>query len=320
MKDIIVYGVGAAFRNYFNSSDNTPNILFAIDNNLDRESIYGINVYKNDYLKEYIKETNTKDYFIVIFAMSSAAVNMISEELTRMGLKYKEDFDEYSVLIKDHIKIRLINHGVPTRESEYLFTKSALKNLNIDNQSSVIGSWIMMSILKETKDIQGDIIELGAYKCGLSYLLTLYKTLFNDFRKYYIVDSFEGFKDYVSKFDPMFLKDMFKDASFEKTVDMFKDFDDVIIEKGFIPEVLTKFESKQFSLVYYDCDTYQSCKESLEYFFPKLSSGGYFIIHDYFAKEEGAVGVKKAVDEFLDNNSDIDIIILPETTHIILRK
>lgn len=320
MKDIIAYGAGAALRNYLNTCNNIPNILFAIDNNLEQDNVNDIKVYKKNYLKEFFKDNSINKYFVVIFAMSSKIVSEISSELLSMGLKYKENFDEYSVLIKDNIKSRLINHGICLKENEYLFTKNILKNLKIDNQSSVIGSWIIMSIIKETQNLKGDIIELGAYECGLSYFLILYKTICEDYRNYYIVDSFEGFKDYISEYDPTFLKSMFKDVSFEEIINLFKDFKEVIIERGFIPEVLAKFNYKNFSIVYYDCDTYESCKQSLEYFYPKLCNKGYFVIHDYFAKKEGAVGVKKAVDEFLDNIKNIDLIKLPETTHIILRK
>lgn len=319
MKNVIVYGTGAAFRNYLNTCDNIPNILFAIDNNFEQDNLSGIKVYKKNYLEQFLRENNVKEYFIVIFAMSSKVVNEISNELTNIGLKYKDDFNEYSILIKDDIRNKLLEYNIELLDNDYLFTKNILRNLNIDNQSSVIGTWIIMSIIKETVNLNGDIAELGAYKCGLSYFLTLYKTICKDYRKYYIVDSFEGFKDYISEHDPMFLKSMFKDVHFDEIVDLFKDFEEVNIEQGFIPEVLNKFDDKVFSVVYYDCDTYESCKESLKYFYSKLCKNGYFIIHDYFAKEEGATGVKKAVDEFLINNKNFDIIELPVTTHIILR-
>lgn len=319
MENIIVYGVGAAFRNYLNeNSDKRKNILFAVDSYFDKDNIYGIKVYRKEYLKEFLSDEKNTDFKIIIFAMSSKVVNEISEELTNMGLRYKDDFDEYSVLIKDEIKNKLSKYDVCLEEKDYLFTKSILKNLRIDNQSAVIGSWIMMSIIKKTKNIEGSIIELGAYKCGLSYFITLYKTINEDYRKYYIVDSFEGFKDYISQHDPMFLKSMFKDVIFEEVVDLFKDFKDVNIKKGFIPNVFKDIDENRFSFIYYDCDTYESCKVSLNYFYPKLCSGGFFLIHDYSAKEEGATGVKKAVDEFLVDNSNIAVIHLPETTHIIM--
>ncbi|PJI09858.1 MULTISPECIES: TylF/MycF/NovP-related O-methyltransferase [Clostridium] len=319
IKNIIAYGAGAAFRNYLNTCTNTNNILFAIDNNLEKDDIHGIKLYKKNFLKQYVESNNVENYFIVIFAMSSKVVNEISDELMSLGLKYKENFDEYSILIKDDIKEQLEKQEISLMENDYLFTKSILRNMKIDNQSSVIGSWLIMSIIKNTKNLEGDIIELGAYKCGLSYFLTLYKTIYEDYRKYYIVDSFEGFKDHVSGFDPTFLKGMFKDTSYEEMLNLFKDFKDVIITKGFIPEVLTNFDNNKFSVVYYDCDTYESCKQSLMYFYPKLCKGGYFIIHDYFAKKEGATGVKRSVDEFLSANKSVKSIRVPETTHIILR-
>lgn len=134
------------------------------------------------------------------------------------------------------------------------------------------------------------------------------------------MDSFEGFKEQLSEYESLFLKEMFTDVLFEKITSLFKNFNKVIIQKGFIPEVLSKIQEKAFSVVYYDCDTYESCKETLIYLFPIMYINGCFAMHDYFAKAEGAIGVKKAVDEFLRYNGNIEIIILPETTHIILKK
>ena len=49
-----------------------------------------------------------------------------------------------------------------------------------------------------------------------------------------------------------------------------------------------------FSFVHLDVDLYQSTKDGLAWFYPRLNRGGILISHDY----SNADGVRKAFDEF----------------------
>lgn len=57
-----------------------------------------------------------------------------------------------------------------------------------------------------------------------------------------------------------------------------------------------------FCLVHLDCDQYQSMKEGLEFFYPKMCQGGIIIIDDY--RWYKCPGVNKAVDEFIINKPE----------------
>lgn len=93
--------------------------------------------------------------------MSSKVVNDIGEELESIGLDIKKILMNKAYLIKENIKDRLEKHEIYLKEEDYHFTKSIIKNLKVENQSSIIGSWIIMSIIKNTKNIDGGIVELG---------------------------------------------------------------------------------------------------------------------------------------------------------------
>lgn len=318
MKKIIAYGAGAAFRNYLKS--NKIEFLFAIDNNIECESIENIKIFKFEDVKKFLQD-NKGQIYIYIFVMSSKANKEIKNHLLNIGLSLGADFDEYSVLLKNDMRKNFEEHGIYLKENTYEFTKSLFDNLNIENQSSVLGTWIFLELLNKTKGLKGDIIELGVYRGGNAYYSSLFKMATNDNRKYYLVDSFEGFNEY-SEFDPIKLKDMFKDNSYEDVKILFKDFEKSIVIKGYIPEILENFKENKISIIYYDCDTYESCKQTLRILYPKLQKNGYIILHDYEVKKEGFVGVKRAVDEYLKTieSKNIDIINIPETTHIILKK
>lgn len=265
-KEIIAYGAGAAFRNYI--KNRKENILFVIDNNVESNIIENVPVHKFEYLKEFLSEKN-KDVFIVIFAMSSEVVKSISNELINLGLEYGKDFNEYSFLLKDYMKNKFKEYDIELKENIYEFTKSLFETLNVDNQSSVIGSWIILSLIDSTKNLNGDIIELGVYKGGNAFYSCLYKSSIGDNRNYFLVDSFEGFHEY-SCFDPKKLNSMFKNNSVDKLKRIITPFDNAKIVKGYIPDVLKIFNKTKASIIYYDCDTYKSCKDSLCKLFDKL--------------------------------------------------
>jgi O-methyltransferase len=70
-----------------------------------------------------------------------------------------------------------------------------------------------------------------------------------------------------------------------------------VVKKGYFPETVRDVENGvNFSLVSLDADLYNPIKAGLEYFFPRMTSGGYIIVHDYGNPHWG--GVRRAVDEF----------------------
>jgi len=65
--------------------------------------------------------------------------------------------------------------------------------------------------------------------------------------------------------------------------------------KGIFPETAKVLEGNQFSFVMVDPDTYQTTKDAIEWFYPRLVPGGKLFFDDY--DWEPCAGVKKAVDE-----------------------
>lgn len=65
--------------------------------------------------------------------------------------------------------------------------------------------------------------------------------------------------------------------------------------EGVFPYSADGLETKNFAFVYIDVDSYQSTKEAIEWFWPRMMSGGKMMIDDY--GWHACAGVKKAVDE-----------------------
>ena len=155
---------------------------------------------------------------------------------------------------------------------------------------------LLLRTIIENK-IKGEIAELGVYKGETAKLIHHYcpdRTL-------NLFDTFEGFseKDVSKENDQIRNSESvnnFKDTS----VDSILRFIDpqnsnVRVYQGYFPETVNKkLEQSIFSFVHLDADLFEPTKNGLEFFYPRVSSGGIILIHDYNAWP----GCRKAVDEF----------------------
>jgi hypothetical protein len=71
----------------------------------------------------------------------------------------------------------------------------------------------------------------------------------------------------------------------------------VKLVKGYFRDTLPQYSNRRLSLVHLDCDIYQSYKECLEFFYPRLNPGGLVLFDEY--NDPPWPGCNKAVDEFL---------------------
>lgn len=76
-------------------------------------------------------------------------------------------------------------------------------------------------------------------------------------------------------------------------------FDFVHLYKGWIPERFAEVSDHHFSFVSVDVDLQQPTRDSIEFFFPRLSKGGFMYFDDYGYNV--FPGATSAVDEFLVN-------------------
>ena len=73
---------------------------------------------------------------------------------------------------------------------------------------------------------------------------------------------------------------------------------------GYFPESIPEnFDEQRFAFVHLDADLYQPILEGLKFFYPRMSSKGMIVVHDYNAWP----GARKAVDEFFSDKSELPI-------------
>ena len=142
-------------------------------------------------------------------------------------------------------------------------------------------------------------------------------------KKIYLFDTFDGFDDRdIKKEEKNSLSnarahDEFSNTSMEEVRAKMPYQEKVVMKKGFFPETAFGLND-QFCLVSLDADLYDPIYSGLGFFYPKLSSGGYILIHDY--NNTTYKGSRKAVMDFCKTNN-ISYTPIPDTagTAIITR-
>lgn len=150
-----------------------------------------------------------------------------------------------------------------------------------------------------SNNITGEVAELGVYQGEFARYIS---ESFPD-RKFYLFDTFNGFEESdilieeKNKFSEAKIGDFFNN-DIEMVLKKIKNNSNCIIKKGYFPDSSIGVEDV-FSFVSIDVDLYKPIIEGLKFFYPRLSKGGYIIIHDYNSSK--FLGVKKAVKEYCHN-------------------
>ena len=152
----------------------------------------------------------------------------------------------------------------------------------------------LVHALDITAGIDGPIAECGCY-LGLSAFVTCSYLRDEGIEKgegYHVFDSFEGIsalgeKDGVGDPNiPVGKKKrgagMFK-GTLEQVRSTLTDFPSVAYHPGWIPDSFADAPDGPYRFVYLDMDVYQPTKDALDFFHPRLASGGVILCDDYGA-------------------------------------
>lgn len=238
--------------------------------------------------------------------------NFVNLSDTLDGIKIISPKEVYG-LKPNKIIISVLNKEAAELIKEQLISEGINKNviLNINEIRDLLD--VRLSTIRllaeeiKSKNIDGCIAELGVYK---GYIARELNTLFKD-RKLYLFDTFEGFDDRDLRTENKYQKSKskygkFSDTSLEDVKRVLPYPEQALFYKGYFPDSVFGLEEK-FALVSLDADLYLPTYNGLKYFYPRLSNGGYILLHDYNSIQ--FPNVKKAVQDF-SKESDIKIIPL----------
>ncbi len=175
---------------------------------------------------------------------------------------------------------------------------------NLDAWDSVRRD-MMVLLMRDLLDRQvaGDIAELGVYKGYTARLIHHYMPE----KILHLYDTFQGFdvrdvKEEIKVKGRKPRKNHFSDTSVEGVLRLINSKNGrVRVHQGFFPESALKSQEKnRYCLVHLDADLYAPIMAGLHYFYPRVVSGGFILVHDFNAWP----GARTAVSEFFQDKPE----------------
>ena len=140
--------------------------------------------------------------------------------------------------------------------------------------------------------VPGAAAELGVYRGGFARWLS---TLLPD-RRLFLFDTFEGFDPAESAEEGAGFTEAHRNTSAEQVLAALPHPERAVIRQGLFPQTAAGLEAERFSLVSLDADLEESTLAGLRFFWPRMSEGGYLLLHDY--NNPRLPGVRRALERF----------------------
>lgn len=165
---------------------------------------------------------------------------------------------------------------------------------------------IALALELENKNISGDIAELGVYQGNFAKIMHI---LFPS-RHFYLLDTFSGFNQKQFEDDdqrysftgPAANGKRFNNTNIDLVLKNINGNNKYIHPvQGFFPDSAEYLEDKKFAFVNLDADLYQPMKDGIEFFYPRMVTSGYIMIHDF--NHPVYKGCHDAICEYLIQNN-----------------
>jgi hypothetical protein len=164
--------------------------------------------------------------------------------------------------------------------------------------------------------VGGNLAELGVYRGNTAALLAIFARRLNS--TLYLLDTFTG----ISSSDLVGIdsgcKVEFHDTTLSDVRALVGDGDEVQYVVGHFPDTIGQLPESSYCLVHLDCDLYLPITAALTYFYPRMSDGGFMIVHDYGSLHWP--GVERAVDEFFQDKPESIVPIADSAGSVVIRK
>ncbi len=206
-------------------------------------------------------------------------------------------------------KSRWYDQGFSNKIGGFFIPHDKTKRIIIDLQPWDLVRRDMIILLLRSiieRNIKGNLAELGVHKGTTAKLIHHYVPD----RTLYLFDTFCGINDSAvhSEKTSTGLPDTrgkFNDTSLEDVLRYIKQRNDnVRIYSGHFPNTVNEeLNSEKFAFVHLDFDLYESTLDGLNYFYTRVSPGGFILVHDYNAWP----GARRAVNDFFYKKTETPI-------------
>jgi len=156
--------------------------------------------------------------------------------------------------------------------------------------------------------VNGDFVECGTDQGCTASFVAKYLKFQNIKKNFFLVDTFAGLiESKISKpeitlwkrhgADPRNLYNNKKSDAYKIVSNKFRNYKNIKIIKGIIPEILKKIDINKVCYLHIDLNCAKPEVEALKFFYPKLSRNSIVIFDDYGWKNH--IHQKKLIDKFL---------------------
>lgn len=306
MKHIIMYGMGT-LANYLTShlKQDTHILAYALDfgfgsmiNGIPIINIKTVNEYRYDYIvvgfsdisagRRHLRRLCVPEEKIVCYMPTSDYTYM--DELDRI-MNNTLISETHNDIIPELFTLDQPSYKLCGMSTHPIYNNIVRYDYVREQTLALISEQIVR------KAVGGVIAELGVYRGEFSRKIN---TVFPD-RKLFLFDTFDGFSEKEVKADHTLLDagaemEKWHDTSVDIVLSQLPHVDKVIVKKGYFPETYDLENDIRFAFVSIDVDLYDPIYAGLSVFYPRLSVGGYIMIHDY--NSGGYAGTHEAVDKY----------------------
>lgn len=192
------------------------------------------------------------------------------------------------------------------------------QRLSPGNAFSQDRKWTLREYVRLSNRLTGDLAECGCFQGATAYFMAQASAS----GTLCLFDSFEGISrpgagDNADDDQIMPWAEGDLSASESVVRHTLESFTNVEYFKGWIPTRFAEVSHRRFRVVHIDVDLYQPTRDSIEFFYPRLVTGGTIVMDDYGLMT--CPGARRAADEFARAHG-IDILELPTGQGIITRQ
>jgi O-methyltransferase len=211
-------------------------------------------------------------------------------------LKLMRSRDQYDVYLSDLV------YAPWVADAEFL---DFYHQISTHSLVSPIRCWILYSLIKQSKSLDGEFWECGVYKGGTALLIRMMRDAITAKKKLRLFDSFEGMPETNSKLDVHKIGD-FSDTSLDSVRGIVGE-NEVYYHAGFIPKTYEDLDVKSIAFAHIDLDLHDAILESCRYIYPRLVKGGMMIFDDYGFPS--CPGAKIAIDNFFGDKPEFPLVL-----------
>ena len=287
--NIFVWGTGCGAGDLVDTALDASRVTAFVDESPGSDSFLGRPVIPP-------REIDPGETDLVIVTVSDA--EGVSRRCRELGIPENRLF-----FLKNHMRLLDRNAACETAEaalgraflerlrgSERLIRRPLWCEGEMLPEDALAGDYVRLKTLemlcREIEGIEGAAAELGVYRGGFARCLN---ALLPE-RRLYLFDSVEGFDPGESAGEKVGFLQAHRNTAEERVLSAMPRPERVILRRGFFPATAAGLEGERFALVSLDVDLEESTLAGLRFFLPRMSRGGYLLLHDYCSPKLPGVG------------------------------